>query len=120
MNADELAKVMEEANRPFANFKQYLREWLETPQERFGGETMVVGEATERIEALNGLRVRVCDGVDLGKWGGARTGTIYNVYINRQTWVAQIWVNMDGGGARCFRPQHLETLNEGQPLIPEA
>lgn len=64
-----------------------------------GGETMVIGEAAERVSALNGLRVRSISDDECG--------VIYNVYVNTQTKVAQIWVNMDSGGARCFRPYHL-------------
>jgi hypothetical protein len=65
-----------------------------------GGETMRIGEATERVSILNGMRVKVL--------GESERGTIYNVYVNRAQGLAQIWVNMDSGGARCFRPYHLE------------
>lgn len=66
----------------------------------FGGDTMRIGEATERITSLNGIRVKVK--------GEDERGVIYNVYINSATKVVQVWVNMDSRCARCFRPHHLE------------
>lgn len=75
---------------------------------KFGGETITTGEASERVTALDGARVRVLE--------DGETGTIYLVYINRVTQAVQIWVNMDGRGARCFRPQSLVCL-DGKQLI---
>jgi hypothetical protein len=72
---------------------------------RFGGETFVMGEALTRVSSLNGMRVQVA--------GEEEIGTVYNVYVNPDQRLAQIWVNMDTGGARCFRPHHL-TLADGQ------
>jgi hypothetical protein len=70
-------------------------------RDNYGGEIMTIGEATERVSDLNGMRVR-CIPFD-------EMGTVYNVYVNRDRRIAQIWVNMDSGGARCFRPYHLES-----------
>jgi hypothetical protein len=68
----------------------------------FGGETMVVGEALEKVPTLVGLRVKVV--------GENKMGTVYLVYVNRENRLAQVWTNMDSGGARCFRPHHLERV----------
>jgi hypothetical protein len=65
-----------------------------------GGETMTIGEATERVDILNGMRVKI-----LGETG---RGTVRTVLVNRAQQLAQIWVVMDSGGMRCFRPYHLE------------
>jgi len=81
-------------------------------EKKFGDEVMTIGEAAERVSSLNGVRVKVKEGITLA-WASRSedyVGTIYNVYINRETKVVQIWVNMDGGGARCFRPTHLDIL----------
>jgi hypothetical protein len=76
---------------------------------KFGGETMVIGEAMEKVPSLVGLRVR---------WKETgEDGTVYLVYINREKGLAQIWTNMDGGGARCFRPHHLDVLDGAENQI---
>lgn len=72
----------------------------------FGSDIMVMGEANEEIDLLNGIRVQAYDG---------KTGKIQTVLINRDTRQAQIWVDMDDSCVRCFRPQHLKPLI---PLLP--
>ena len=81
----------------------------EDAEPRFGPETMVIGQCMERLTCLNGVRV---ENKEFGE------GTIYNVLINRPEHLAQIWVNMDSGGARCLRPRHLAVA--GFPSRPLA
>lgn len=76
----------------------------------FGSDTMIIGEATEPVNSLNGRRV-YCQ--ELNEYA-----VIYNVLVNRETRNVQIWANREGAsGARCFRPKDLVFADTLLPLF---
>jgi len=79
--------------------KSWIKAALAVPA-HFGPDTMTLGNCKEKLTIFNGIRVN-------SRFG---KGTIYNVLINQKSRLIQVWVNMDSGGARCFRPRQLSLV----------
>lgn len=79
--------------------------------QNFGGPIATIGEVNERFRGLDGVKIETTF-PDFDN----KTGTIYLVYINRETKIVQIWANMENkngqiDGAWCLRPSRIKLID---------